>query len=404
MVELYPEQKSALARMRDGCILKGGVGSGKTFTSLHYYLDNHIDQDLYVITTAKKRDSKDWEYEAQECGIYHITIDSWNSIKKYKDVVGAFFIFDEHYATGNGAWAKTFVKICKRNKWIVLSATPGDNWMNYMMTFIAKGYYRNQSDFKNQHCIYDPYVKFPKITGYRNEAKLFKFRQETLVNMHVNRHTTRERHYIKVKYDKEQYNIVTKKRWNVFENKPIESPTEFVLCQRKIVNTSEQRIEQFKTLLYMFPKVIVFYNFDYERDIIRQACKAMETTYAEYNGHKHQDIPHEERRWCYAVNYGSGAEAWNCTITDTIIFFSLNYSYRIHEQCEGRIDRLNTPYKTLHYYYLNAPGSIDSAIIRAISSKKEFNERGYVKRAWKETTHREQNPSVIDTKYSAFTT
>lgn len=130
-------QRDAVKRMHNGCILNGGVGSGKSRTGLYYYFKEQggsIDpdyipmknpKDLYIITTAMKRDSLEWEGELAnflisknpEVSFYknNIVIDSWNNIQKYKGVFGAFFIFDEDRLTGKGKWVKAFWDIARKN-------------------------------------------------------------------------------------------------------------------------------------------------------------------------------------------------------------------------------------------------------------------------------------------------
>lgn len=407
-VELYPYQKEAVRQLKNGSILCGGVGSGKSITALCYFFervcDGHIDpdsyvpmknpKDLYIITTARKRDTKEWELECAKFllpvmdsnSIYDtkVVIDSWNNIKKYVDVSGTFFIFDEQRVVGYGAWTKSFLKITKKNKWILLSATPGDTWSDYMPVFIANEFYRNKTDFEQQHAVWNRYTKYRKIDRYVGQAKLIRLRQSILVNMDYRKETVRHRETILVEYDKYLYQRIFKDRWNVFDNQPIENVSQLFYLMRKVVNSDPSREEAVLDICKKKPRCIIFYNFDYERDILKAIQYEKGTKVAEWNGHKHEPLP-KSKRWVYLVQYTAGAEGWNCVETDTIIFYSQNYSYKMMEQASGRIDRLNTPYTDLYYYSLRSSAPIDYGIFRALRQKKNFNENAWLKPVEKST-------------------
>lgn len=390
-VNLYPHQRAAVDALESGKILWGGVGTGKSLTAAVYYVEKQAPRPVIVITTAKKRDSLDWEKEFvkvrvskhhtnPENGTRLLAVDSWNNIAKYKNVRGAFFIFDEQRLVGSGAWAKAFEFIAKPqndNTWILLSATPGDTWLDYMSVFIANGYYKNRTHFKREHVVYNTYSKFPKVDRYINVNKLKRLRNHLLVEMPYERHTTRVTQTVNVKYDQELFNKVVKDRWNPYEERPIRSLAEFFYVMRKVVYSDPSRLDAIRMYMKKHPRLIVFYNFDYELEILRTL--AGEVTVAEWNGHKHEDIPDADR-WVYLVQYTAGAEGWNCTSTDAMVFYSLTYSYKQWHQAHGRIDRLNTPYDLLHYYILLADASIDRAVLAALKTKHSFNEVKFVKK------------------------
>lgn len=417
-IGLYGYQYDALKRMHNGCILCGGVGSGKSRTSLAYYYTQMggklgnlpgetqtrmiAPRDLYIITTARKRDTLEWEDELRPFGIVppskrvgktddpeevapkqilypnlNVIIDSWNNIKKYGNVYGAFFIFDEQRVVGSGAWAKTFIKLARRNQWILLSATPGDTWSDYIPVFIANGFYKNKTEFCRQHCVYSRYTKYPKIERYIDQGILLKHRADILVTMDFERKTTRHAVDVWCGYDMPVYKQVMKDRWDVFNDCPVENAGVLCYILRRIVNECPERREQAVALLREKKRAIIFYNFDYELEILRECLDAEGIEYAEWNGHLHEKIP-DGASWAYLVQYTAGAEGWNCTTCDTVIFYSQNYSYKIVEQASGRIDRLNTPYLDLYYYHLKSHSSIDLAISRALRNKKSFNESRWV--------------------------
>lgn len=373
MIELMPHQLKAMKELRNGCILKGGTGSGKSATALAYYNDIESAERLIVITTAMKRDSGDWQAEAREFGLFP-EVESWNNLMKYEDVEGAFFIFDEQRVVGSGIWVKAFLKVTQKNHWILLSATPGDTWLDYGPVFIANGFYKNRTDFVRQHVVFSRFTKFPKVERFLDTGLLFGHLRSILVEMPFKRKTTREMIDIFCEYDKELLEVVWRRRWNFIEDRPIRQVAELFSLMRRVVNSHESRLARLRDLLIVRPKIIIFYNFDYELEILR----TLDVPLAEWNGHKHEPIP-EGDEWVYLVQYMAGAEGWNCISTDTIVFFSLSYSYRQFVQAQGRIDRLNTPFTTLYYYVFRSQSVIDLAIWRALAEKRAFNERTALK-------------------------
>lgn len=376
-------QLDAVSRMKNGCILCGGVGSGKSRTALAYYTkdmnDRHVTIPLYIITTAKKRDSGEWVDECELFGIPFIddlVVDSWNNISKYVSVSGAFFIFDEQRVVGSGQWVKSFLKIVKVNRWILLSATPGDTWKDYIPVFIANGFYRNRTEFAREHIVYSQFTTFPKIDRYLETQKLMRLRDQILVKMDYEKKTESRHADIWVDYDMVLYKRVMREQWNPWEDQPIDTAGELCYALRRICNADLSRLEALADIFAEHPKAIVFYNFDYELEILRQYCSREGIPYAEWNGHKHEKLP-EGEKWAYLVQYTAGAEGWNCITTDTVIFYSQNYSYKVLVQSSGRIDRRNTPYDILYYYHLKSHSGIDLAISRALREKKQFNEQKF---------------------------
>ncbi len=370
--------------MHNGCILVGGVGTGKSRTALYYYTTRVCEAGvagppLFIITTARKRDTKDWEQEAEPFGLKDFTVDSWNNIQKYNQVEGAFFIFDEQRLVGTGKWAKAFRHIAKHNKWILLSATPGDCWNDYANVFIANGYYKNLTDFRNQHIVYSRFTKYPKIDHYVGLGRLAQQRKQIVVLMHFDKRTIPHDETIYIPYDKELTRLICSTRWDPYKDQPIQDAGALCYVLRRAVNSDERRVEAVRGIMMLHPKVVLFYNFDYELEALRRMAEQDGILCAEWNGHKHEPIP-EGERWIYLVQYTAGAEGWNCIETDTMIFYSQNYSYKCMAQSAGRIDRMNTPYVDLYYYHLMSRAPIDLAINRAIKEKRTFNESGFATR------------------------
>lgn len=380
-MELREYQKDALSKMHNGCILCGGVGSGKSLTALAY-AKLHGYLDVYIITTARKRDTNEWESDIQKHGgleDYAFKVDSWNNIKKYVDVKDAFFIFDEQRVIGHGEWVKCFLQITKKNKWILLSATPGDSWEDYIPVFIANGFYKNRTEFLHQHAVFSKFSKYPKIEKYIDEGLLIFYKDKILVPMNFNRKTTQHHINVFCDYDVTKYRYVMRNRWDIFNNKPIEQISSLCYTLRRIVNDNDNKSREVEKIQKLHNRLIIFYNFDYELERLKKISYLKDTVIAEWNGHKHDSIP-TSKKWVYLVQYTAGAEGWNCTDTDTIVFFSPNYSYKVMVQSAGRIDRLNTSFVDLYFYHIKTKSIIDIAINSALSKKKNFNEKSLIKR------------------------
>ena len=381
MIELLPHQEVVLPKLATGKVLVGDTGSGKSITALSYYTQ-HPSNVIYVLTTAKKRDSGEWWEDAMKMGLRQsLVVDSWNNISKYEDVENACFILDEQRIVGSGAWVDSFYKIAEKNDWILLSATPADTYMDLVPLFIANGFFKNKTQFNREHVVFSRFAKYPKVDRYVDTWLLDQYRNRIYVEMPFDKQTKREEHIVSVDFDLAEQRKLYTDRWNFYDGVPLKDAGEMVRLMRKSANSHPSRYEAVIKLCEEHPRVIIFYNHNYELEILRMLLVELDIPVAEWNGHAHQDVPDTER-WIYLVQYQAGSEGWNCIKTDTVIFYSLPYSYRNFEQAKGRIDRLNTPYETLHYYILRSRAIIDTAIWRALQRKKNFQKSAFMKKAW----------------------
>ena len=394
-----PHQRQAIEKLHSGSILCAGVGTGKSFTSLLYFCtkvcrsvvwrrdDGSVwlgpmtdPKDLYVITTARKRDTKEWEAECERFDLsdINVRVDSWNNINKYVGIHDAFFIFDEQRVVGSGSWVKAFITLTKDNEWILLSATPGDTWMDYIPVFVANGFYKNRTQFLRRHAVYNRYSKYPKVDKWLEVSHLERLRREITVVMTFEKKTEQHWMDIWVDYDPSLYKVVAEERWDPYEEKEIRDITGACYLMRRVVNGDDRRLDALRELLKAHPKSIIFYNYDYELAQLHRLASEDGYAVAEWNGHQHESIPQTES-WAYLVQYTAGCEGWNCVETDTVIFFSQSYSYKQMTQAAGRIDRMNTAFTDLYYYVLKSKAPIDIAIGRALKGKRNFNEKLFMK-------------------------
>lgn len=396
---LFDYQREAINRLSSGKALVGGTGSGKSITAIAWYFEKvcggKIEPDyapmknpkpLYIITTAKKRDDNEWDkdlwyfflHSDPEQNKYSKTapvyVDSWNNIKRYITVQNAIFIFDEQRLSGSGAWVKAFYKIAAKNQWILLTATPGDCFKDYIPLFVANGYFKNKSQFEREHVEWDRFAKFPKYKAIHNTAKLLRIQREIIVKMNYNKKTNQIHKYILCDYDKDLTDRIRKTRWDPYKNEPIKQVSGLCYVLRRISNSNIDRINKLITLFYSHKRIIIFYNFDYELEMLRTGLTMAKIPHTEWNGKKHERILNGDQ-WAYLVQYTAGNDGWNCTTTDCIVHFSLNYSYRVNVQASGRIDRNNTPYEDLYYYHFYSNSIIDKSILDSNKKKKKFNEK-----------------------------
>lgn len=387
--QLHTHQEDAIRKLKTGNVLVGGVGSGKSIASLYYFAHKHPDRKIIVITTAKKRDSGEWWGDAMKISLRNqLEVDSWNNIKKYADVENASFIFDEQRIVGKGAWTKAFWEIASKNDWILLSATPADVWIDLMPVFVANGFYRNQTDFNDQHVVWSRYSQYPKIDRYVDTHILDKHRESIYVEMPHAKTAERFEHIHEMDYSKEEEKRLWTDRWNFYENMPVKDAGELMRLLRISTNSHPSRYQKIVELLREHPRLIIFYNHNYELDILRNLHAELDIPVAEWNGHNHQDVPQTER-WAYLVQYTAGSEGWNCISTNQMAFYSLPYSYRQWEQAKGRIDRLNTKFTELHYHILKSKSIFDVAIWRALHRKKNFQASAFAKKAWPKENEKE---------------
>lgn len=393
----FPGQRDAIERLRSGYILCGGVGTGKSITALGYYYEKECGgfvsdrgevfrmtrpKPLYIITTARKRDTGEWLEECERFGLRadDVCIESWNNVGKFVGVENAFFIFDEQRVVGSGTWSRCFVKIARKNHWILLSATPGDTWTDYIPVFVANGFYKNRTEFVRRHCVFSRFSKYPKVDRYLEVSRLEMLRRSITVSIDYSKKTVPHYEDILASYDEEAYRAVLRDRWDPFEMEPIQNVAKLGYLLRRVTNSDPSRLRIVKELMAKHDRLIIFYNLDCERDILRTlATESLESRVkvAEWNGEKHEPVP-DCQRWVYLVQYAAGAEGWNCVSTDAMIFYSQSYSYKMTKQAAGRIDRLNTPYRDLYYYTIKSEASIDKGIARALKNKRNFNEASFI--------------------------
>lgn len=395
MIQLQPYQIDAVEKLKNGAVLVGGTGSGKTISSLVYVYEKILGGEtpvypghgfsnpkynvpVYVITTPKKRDSLDWEREASNIPMELTVVQSWNNIRKFVGVKNAVFIFDETRIVSYGSWTKSFLKITANNQWILLSATPADSFLEFMPLFIANGFYKNKTEFEREHIIWSRHVKYPKVERYINVSRLIRNRDSILVKMHFQKETVQYHEYIYCDYDLTNWNRAFKDRWDIYNHKPIRDISQLFYILRRIVNSDESRCDALDDISKQYPKIIIFYTFDYELEILREWCEKNNLNYAEWNGHKHEDIP-KTQTWAYLCQYSAASDAWNCIDTNCMVFYSQTYSYKASIQATGRIDRMNTPFKELYYYHLISKSPIDRGILLALKNKKNFNEGNWLK-------------------------
>lgn len=369
-------QKRAINQMHNGCILCGGVGAGKSLTSLGYIDKVYPSGTVYIITPARKRNTGEWfdDIRKNDMDETRFVVDSWNNLSKYKDVKDAFFLFDEQKVSGKGTWAKSLIRIAKSNQWILLSATPGDTYDDYATVLIANGFVRNRTTWYDEYCVTKSQPFF-HIVDHKNKDVIDMMIRRIFIKMDYQSDKKRIERVIPIQArsaGEEKEILMTHKAPGA--QMPFTTFAAAIAYVRMNCYDKSKKTEALRKIIEKHKKIIVFYNFLSEKLEIERAAIDANVTINFYNGQRHDPIPDTDE-WVYGVQYNSGAEAWNCITTNAMVFYSPNYSYKTMEQAHGRIDRVNSPYECLYYYMLLNELNIDNKVMNALSSKKDFNEK-----------------------------
>lgn len=126
-------------------------------------------------------------------------------------------------------------------------------------------------------------------------------------------------------------------------------------------------------------RLIIFYNFTKEKDLIVDICKKLNKSYSIINGEIKDLKAYEDNEDSITiVQYQAGAMGLNLQKANKIIYFTLPLSSELFEQSKKRIHRIGQV-DTCFYYYLLAKGTIEESIYKTLLMRKDYTNELYRK-------------------------
>ena len=126
-------------------------------------------------------------------------------------------------------------------------------------------------------------------------------------------------------------------------------------------------------------RLIIFYNFTKEKDLIVDICKKLNKSYSIINGEIKDLTAYETNEDSITiVQYQAGAMGLNLQKANKIIYFTLPLSSELFEQSKKRIHRIGQV-DTCFYYYLLAKGTIEESIYKTLLMRKDYTNELYRK-------------------------
>lgn len=387
-MQLHDYQIKYLDGLAKNCIMTAEVGLGKTILSLEHYQRHNAGGRLVIVAPASKVKTGDWDREIerylQEPPEY--TVLSYEMFtKRYKDFIDEriTLIADEGHMACNATTkrSKAVIKVGRVSRqWMILSATPLPNgWQSATTYAILTGLVRTYTEFQTQFVIRMT-RPFPKILGYRN--------QETLeawwggISRPLKRtgslRLPSENIAVQVPLPvnlKKVYNRAASDR--IYGDELLDSPSKLFVTLRQIPNTA--RLDALHNILEGTDEhVVVFYNFNSERDGIHELLSKhfKDRVVYEQSGHASNLPAREEwtqlRPSVTLAQYQSASQAIELTYASVTVYLSPCTSYANYDQSKGRTRR-NGQEKTTLFYHIAVEGSLDKHIWKILKQKRDFS-------------------------------
>ncbi|WP_368076685.1 SNF2-related protein [Clostridium tyrobutyricum] len=403
-IKLYPHQIQALKETekfsRVGYFLD--MGLGKTFVGSEKL--NQLDAP-YNLLICQKSKIDDWydhfksyyDYKvikynkAQEISRHSVVIINYDLIwrrpelMKLKDFT---LMCDESSMIKNekSERAKFILKMKAKNI-ILLSGTPTGGkyeqlWSQCKLLGwkISKKLY--WQEFIKSVLLDIGGFKIKKVTGYKNvdrlKRKLHEYGAVFMKTDEVFELPEQIEQKIKIKNTKE-YKIFKKDRLITINNTELvgdTSLTKMLYLRQLSSQYNKNKVNQLKDILESTEdRIIIFYNFNKELEIIKKLCEKLDKPISIINGAvKDLDNFNQYNNSITLVQYQAGAMGHNLQKSNKIIYFSLPLQSELFEQSKKRIHRIGQE-KTCFYWYLITQNSIEEQIYQTLKERRDYTNK-----------------------------
>lgn len=391
-------------------------GTGKTVTSLALFKKSKQPKLLVICIISKLQDWKDdiasetlrdsiilnqgskknkEIIEKREVDTYIINFESvWrieDEILKWADEETYIIVDESHKMKSNSSKVgKFFKKLKKRTKTkCILTGTPqSSGYLDYYnQMYFIDAFNINLSMFKDTFCVYETrrYTGYPfqELVGYKNVGALERSIKKNSVFFKREINNNEIPVDIDVKLPKpKEYNKFVLTR--IYKDYAADNSSKMFVGLRtassgyigghKIDNPKIQWLEEY--LEGLDYRVVLFYNFNVERDSIRELLDKMKIPYSEYNG-EIKDLTnfHKHDNAVVLCQYMSASLGINDLVKSNVcVMYSPSTNYTDYVQSKKRIDRIGQTKKPL-FYNLYCEKTVEENILKTIKKGQNFDDK-----------------------------
>lgn len=138
---------------------------------------------------------------------------------------------------------------------------------------------------------------------------------------------------------------------------------------------NKEKLQAFQDLLESTEdRVIIFYNFEHENEVLKEIAENLQRSVSVVNGQiKDLEAYEEKSDSVTLIQYQAGAMGLNLQKANKIIYFTPPLGSELFEQSKKRIHRIGQD-RPCFYYYLICKNSIEEKIYQVLEMRKDYTE------------------------------
>ncbi|MBL0992197.1 MAG: DEAD/DEAH box helicase [Escherichia coli] len=415
-MKLFDYQKEAIENFESKPLNLSDVGTGKSYMSIGSYVKSECSKLLIICLAPKVNDF------VEDSEIFNLNVTALNKgTKKNKELLSesnlvaisfesswrltelnkwvdkdTFIIIDESHkvSVSKSKVTKFVMGLSKRAKYNYLcTATPVsngklENW--YPQLFISNVFRKPKKEFEQLFVIKQMRqmgsMRFMQITGYRNEHLLEQMIDEASVKYKRDKGYLPEDYVYKTKKPA-MYNKLKKSRLYKDDNDlrvELDNSSKLFNSLRQVSHgflngiskqVSKEPFERLDAILetHNNERVVIFYNYKWEAEMLKQLLDKLKRPYGEYNGSVKDLKPFKNNdNGVVLAQYKSASTGINdFVISNVMVFNSMPLSSTEYLQAKGRTDRHGQD-KTPLYYHIVPDTPIEKKIFSVVTNGKDF--------------------------------